>query len=769
MGQPFRVNSYQNNWQREPVILPQIDGGYLIAWESYLNDYDEGPAATYIAGQYYSPDGDRVRGEVVLTGSDMTASSQPNLTPLMDGGFVMTWIYDDYDDILTMDTEVWAAVYEFTGAIRVAPFRVDTVPSNNAVRPSVVSTGDGGFLISYGIDSSETNFDQIYARAYTALGATKGPDQLINTEVQDFDQIVNRSAALPDGRSVIIWKSEATIDNSGAGQSDIRATILASNGSVLRGDFQLQPSRGSAGTPYNFGYDVVGLPGGNFAMVHQRWAFDYFGNNDVEGTVIVIGLYDRNGAPMTNREILIHQTDEVLGDVRIARLVTGEMVVVWDQGSETPGEIGSDAYGRMLNANGQPMGAIFEIGTDIDAYTDQQHVEVEALRGGGFVVAYTDEGIDNDDDGIAASVYGRGTVDADVITVDLTGTMAGLRGDDVIRGDYRANHIDGGLGQDRLIDLAGGNDTLNGGDGNDTLQGGAGNDTLIGGRGADTALYVANNLPVLLNLSLTTAQDTTEGRDVLIGVENLITGNGNDIQYGNASMNVLTGNGGNDLLAGGLHHDTLSGGMGYDSLNGGYGNDVLDGGYGNDLLQGGAGVDTIIFAGVNDMTVSLETEALQNTGMGIDRLMGIENLTTSSGNDNLTGNIYDNIIISGAGADRLMGRAGNDDLMAGDGNDVLYGGLGNDTLRGSDGLDLLIGGPGADVFSFSRLGPRDRVLDFEDNIDKLRIDVMNPANPGIQITAAADGSGTVVSWLGSSLMLDGISPGDIGLDDMIFF
>jgi len=75
--------------------------------------------------------------------------------------------------------------------------------------------------------------------------------------------------------------------------------------------------------------------------------------------------------------------------------------------------------------------------------------------------------------------------------------LAGGDGDDLIRGGegedniYGGNDTDklyGGGGDDKLIGGLG-DDRLYGGTGNDILEGGAGNDRLIGGEGTDTAVY----------------------------------------------------------------------------------------------------------------------------------------------------------------------------------------------------------------------------------------------------------------------------------------
>ena len=95
-------------------------------------------------------------------------------------------------------------------------------------------------------------------------------------------------------------------------------------------------------------------------------------------------------------------------------------------------------------------------------------------------------------------------------------------------------------------------------------------------------------------LSLTLASNAGD-----TGIENVISGSGNDTITGNSRDNTLIGGGGNDTLVGGDGNDTLEGGAGNDSLTGGAGNDY----YGFDPLaatDGNLGSDTITEAANSD-------------------------------------------------------------------------------------------------------------------------------------------------------------------------
>ncbi len=339
------------------------------------------------------------------------------------------------------------------------------------------------------------------------------------------------------------------------------------------------------------------------------------------------------------------------------------------------------------------------------------------------------------------------TVDLRITEAQTTGegtdTLAGIEnissgnGSDRLTGNTIANLLSGGLG----------NDTLEGGSGDDTLDGGHGNDSLVGGSGIDTARFLSGN-PITVNLSLTTAQGTWEGTDTLSGIENLLSGAGNDL---------LTGDGGANLLASGLGNDTLRGGDGADTLRGGGGDDQLDGGTGNDLIDGGAGNDTAIFAGSVGVTVNLALTSAQATGLGRDTLLGIENLTGGTGNDSLVGDAGNNILNGDAGADVLRGGGGADRLLGGDGDDTLFGGAGD---------DILSGGAGADRFVFNSGFGKDTVTDFQDGIDRLVI--YTGAERFGDLSIGSSGMDTRIAFSDVVITLTGIEASSLSSGDFLF-
>ena len=258
------------------------------------------------------------------------------------------------------------------------------------------------------------------------------------------------------------------------------------------------------------------------------------------------------------------------------------------------------------------------------------------------------------------------------VRVDLAATapqyVSASQGTDDIRG---IEYVSGSSSGDTLR----GDDNSNklwGIGGNDLLEGRGGNDIIDGGMGSDTATFDSAPNGVFVDLENVLPQNTQEGIDSFISIENLRGSSHGDILMGDFLGNRIEGQGGNDWLFGRAGNDTI---------NGGVGDDLLLGGLGNDTINGHAGNDTVsYFFALGGVEVDLAlNNQLQNTGPdGIDRLYFVENLHGSAFNDTLHGNHGNNELSGGAGNDTLEGRAGSDTLFGGPDGDRLDGGDGND-------------------------------------------------------------------------------------------
>jgi hypothetical protein len=102
-------------------------------------------------------------------------------------------------------------------------------------------------------------------------------------------------------------------------------------------------------------------------------------------------------------------------------------------------------------------------------------------------------------------------------------------------------------------------------------------------------------------------------------------------------------------------------------------------------------------------------------------LNGADRLLAQGGDDLLDGGAGRDLV-AGGGGDTVRGGGGDDSLSGSGGADALQAAGGRDRLDGGGGADRLWGGAGADLFVFAAGGDDDRILDFEDGVDRLALD-----------------------------------------------
>jgi Ca2+-binding RTX toxin-like protein len=148
---------------------------------------------------------------------------------------------------------------------------------------------------------------------------------------------------------------------------------------------------------------------------------------------------------------------------------------------------------------------------------------------------------------------------------------------------------------------------------------------------------------------------------------------------------------------------------------------------------------------------------------------GNDRLACGRGNDRAFGGSGHDTVSGQEGADHLRGESGRDRLAGGFGNDTLAGGTGGDFLVADAGNDSLSGGSDADTFQFAARNGADVILDFEDGIDRIRIndaavDSLDDLNAE---AVGAGGSHLRLSFHGTAVVVRDLDLADFGAADVI--
>ncbi|MBY6202572.1 hypothetical protein KUV65_14435, partial [Maritalea mobilis] len=245
-----------------------------------------------------------------------------------------------------------------------------------------------------------------------------------------------------------------------------------------------------------------------------------------------------------------------------------------------------------------------------------------------------------------------GSAGEDSITGTGSETLVGNDGDDWLS---NAVSLDGGLGNDTLMEASGIVDSITGGDGNDLVRLGDsidGGELISGGDGIDTLDASATSLTFGFNNSQITMQEGPPNWTVRIadvsGFEVILGGSNNDFFYGDASLRqTLDGGTGNDFLVIADRDNLLQGAA------------IVDGRTLRDAYIGGAGYDTFDLFNLTDDLV-------------LDGLLGRVSLSSAmssfalfSGMEVIRGGAGDDTLILGGDVLQMEGSAGSDHFVTG--------------------------------------------------------------------------------------------------------
>jgi len=359
-----------------------------------------------------------------------------------------------------------------------------------------------------------------------------------------------------------------------------------------------------------------------------------------------------------------------------------------------------------------------------DTETIFQDVSIASMAGGGFAIAYGDNGADSNI--VLATCSSTGTVGArvnvsnpgpaDVDYAELQPHVARLS-NGLLAIAYTRDYIGGVVGGSAAALAFGFQD----------------DDTLLRiydpTRGVlSDAAFIDAGQPARNNVQDAALADFGIGR--IAAFHTNTTANdakGEVFSFGRRSI----GDGGNDVIVGDALIDDMRGGAGNDTLNGGVGNDQIRGGTGIDKLFGGDGNDTFLITGAEALGDTFAggagTDKIEVTGLAAVTLKNFKAATASI--EQWVGNgkgILGDATVNTIDLTGLTSATNIGEVRGATGNDFITGSKFADTLNGGGGNDLLKGGPGSDFFVFNTALNKttnvDRISDFNIGNDTIRLE-----------------------------------------------
>lgn len=519
-----------------------------------------------------------------------------------------------------------------------------------------------------------------------------------------------------DGTSVHIWSDKLGVGYGDkqeyknvthivglGGEGDDKIIMTGFDGSPITGDFD----GGVGDDVIEFDSALPGSSGPGSLIVGG------LGNDTLTGGHLNDIIYGNEGNDTIKGsggyDILFGDSGRVADEFISSRIRESDGADDIDGGDDDDIVIG--AGGSDILRGGEGTDLILGDGGRFNYTETGDHIDVAAL----LPTAYEPEPIN----GVPPS-------DPDKISSDIDAV------EDAVLEKIRAANL--GLGGNDMIFGDGGNDLVLGGTGDDVIEGNDGDDVLLGGKGFDDIMG-GNDDDAIFGGDQADRLAGNDGDDVMAG------GAGNDHMHGNADDDVMKGGTGADVMFGDAGDDQVFGQTEPDVLFGGVDDDLVVGGSSNDIMFGDDGLVakldptgnvTLKLIGIGNPALvgTLLTQFRDANTRTLDLI--ITDVVAGDGNDIMSGDAGDDIMLGGGGNDLMGGdvdprlpTAGtpteiSEDVMIGDGgkitfnerrfrkietiigadatgtpfNDVIYGDNGNDYILGGRGSDFLFGGHG---------------------------------------------------------------------------
>ncbi|MEH6836649.1 beta strand repeat-containing protein, partial [Falsihalocynthiibacter arcticus] len=372
-----QVNTETTNAQQKQKITALSDGGWVITWQSNIQDGDN----YGVFSQAYNADGTAQGVETQV--NSYTAGHQLNaeIAALSDGGWVITWESNGQDGNLT---GVFSQAFNADGTTQGSETRVNTHTTSSQYNQQITALSDGGWVITWQSIGQDGGGSGIYAQAYNADGTTQGGETQVNTYTT-LSQTEPQIAALSDGGWVITWESSGQDGES----NGIYAQTYNANGTPQGGEVPVNTyTVGDQNTP-----QVTALSDGGWVITWVSVDQD----GDLRGAYAQ--AYNADGTPRGGEVQVNTETTGQQQFPTITALSDGGWVVTW---TSPDGDI-YGIYSQAYNADGSPQGIETQVNTSTAG--DQYGHQTAALNDGGWVVMWASLGQDGSDSGVYAQVY----------------------------------------------------------------------------------------------------------------------------------------------------------------------------------------------------------------------------------------------------------------------------------------------------------------------------------------------------------------------------
>ncbi len=372
----IKANTFTIGDQTNPDLTALSDGGWVMTWESIGIDASDSGVYQQRFTSLGEPIGDQIKVNTYTMSSSI--AFRPEVTGLSDGGWVVTWQSKGQDG---SGYGVYQQRFTSDGVAYGNELQVNSYTSGDQYGPSITGLSDGGWVITWHSDVQDGSGYGVFQQRFTSSGTASGNEVQVNTHTP-APQGSSAVTALSDGGWVVTWESEYQ-DGSSFGIYQQKYSITGlTDGAESRVN---TTTLGCQATP-----SVTALSDGGWVVT---WRSE---GQDGSGWGVYQQRYSNAGVSI-GEELKVNTfliNDQLYPSV--SSLSDGGWVVTW----QSNGQDGSASgiYQKRYTSTGETNGAELKVNT----YTSDEQINpsLTGLSDGGWVVTWQSNGQDGSGFGI---------------------------------------------------------------------------------------------------------------------------------------------------------------------------------------------------------------------------------------------------------------------------------------------------------------------------------------------------------------------------------
>jgi len=307
----IKINTFINNDQRDPHIVTDNNGNYLVVWTSYNQVNDSSKEDIFL--QFMDSDLNKVGNEILV--NDVTEGDQirPSVAMNDQGDFVITWAsYSDFNSIY----DIKAKIYKNRIATS-NEFLVNTVTIFTQTKPCVDIYLDGSFIVVWESWFEDGSDRGVYGQRFFADGNKNGSPFQVNM-LAEFSQAKPVVKYFTDGKFIVVWESWKQEISATSGY-EVIGRLYNSTGESISDEVQINDYT----LDYQWYADVITLDSDNFIVVWCSW------EQDGSDGGVYLRKFNSNFLPLSAEILVNSYTRYYQWLPKLGKTPGGNIAVVW--------------------------------------------------------------------------------------------------------------------------------------------------------------------------------------------------------------------------------------------------------------------------------------------------------------------------------------------------------------------------------------------------------------------------------------------------------